>query len=181
MALENEQQLIATLKQRFADHPQRHSGIDWQDVATRLLADPAKLSSLEQMERSGGEPDVIAYDDSVDGFVFCDCSAESPTGRRSLCYDDAALQARKKNKPSGSAMDQARAMGIELLSEADYRYLQTLGEFDLKTSSWLTTPANIRQRGGAIFGDRRYDQVFIYHNGADSYYAARGFRGRLLI
>lgn len=181
MPLENEQQLIATLKQRFADHPQRHSGIEWQEVVTRLLADPVKLSILERMEQTGGEPDVIAYDDSVDGFIFCDCSAESPAGRRSLCYDDAALQARKKNKPSGSAVDQAVAMGIELLSEADYRYLQSLGDFDLKTSSWIVTPDSVRQRGGALFGDRRYDQVFIYHNGADSYYAARGFRGRLTV
>ncbi|MFG1498033.1 DUF4256 domain-containing protein [Saccharospirillum sp. HFRX-1] len=175
------QDLITLLHQRFKAHPERHLGIDWSEVVTRLLADPAKLNILEQMEQSGGEPDVIAYDDSVDGYVFCDCVTESPAGRRSLCYDDAALQARKKNKPSGSAMDQALAMGIELLSEADYRYLQTLGEFDLKTSSWLATPDNIRQRGGAIFGDRRYDQVFIYHNGADSYYAARGFRGRLVV
>ncbi|PTY36836.1 hypothetical protein BGP77_05995 [Saccharospirillum sp. MSK14-1] len=181
MALENEQQLMATLKQRFADHPERHSGIDWQDVVTRLLANPSKLSILEQMEQTGGEPDVIAYDDSVDGFIFCDCSTESPTGRRSLCYDDTALQARKKNKPAGSVVDHAVAMGIELLSEADYRYLQSLGDFDLKTSSWVVTPDSVRQRGGALFGDRRYGQVFIYHNGADSYYAARGFRGRLTV
>lgn len=175
------QGLIELLHGRFKAHPERHPGIDWPEVATRLLGDPVKLTILERMEQSGGEPDVIAYDDSIDGFIFCDCSAESPTGRRSLCYDDAALQARKKNKPAGSAVDQAAAMGIELLSEADYRYLQSLGEFDLKTSSWIITPDSVRQRGGALFGDRRYDQVFIYHNGADSYYAARGFRGRLTV
>lgn len=181
MPLNREQDIIAILKQRFNDHLERHAGMDWQDVATRLIASPAKLSILGQMESSGGEPDVIAYDDSVDGYIFCDCCAESPTGRRSLCYDDPALQARKKNKPSGSAVAQSTAMGIELLSEADYRYLQTLGDFDLKTSSWIVTPESVRQRGGALFGDRRYDQVFIYHNGADSYYAARGFRGRLTV
>lgn len=175
------QDLMALLQQRFEVHPERHLGLEWSDIAARLSADAVKLGVLEQMEASGGEPDVIAYDDSIDGYVFCDCAAESPTGRRSLCYDDAALQARKKNPPAGSAMDQAIAMGIELLSEADYRYLQTLGEFDLKTSSWLQTPDAIRKRGGAIFGDRRYNQVFIYHNGADSYYGARGFRGRLVV
>lgn len=181
MPIGHDLDLIEKLQQRFDAHPERHSGIDWQDVAARLIADPVKLGVLEQMEQTGGEPDVIAYDDSVDGFIFCDCSAESPSGRRSLCYDEVALQARKKNKPAGSAVDQAIAMGIELLSEADYRYLQSLGEFDLKTSSWIVTPEPVRKRGGALFGDRRYDQVFIYHNGADSYYAARGFRGRLTV
>ncbi|WP_108124542.1 DUF4256 domain-containing protein [Saccharospirillum mangrovi] len=181
MSRAGHQDLISVLKQRFDAHPERHAGIEWSDVAERLIANPGKLTALEQMETTGGEPDVIAYDDSIDAYVFCDCSAESPTGRRSLCYDDAALIARKKHPPEGSAEGQAIAMGIELLSEGDYRYLQTLGEFDLKTSSWLSTPDAIRSRGGAIFGDRRYDQVFIYHNGADSYYAARGYRGRLLV
>lgn len=175
LTTEQSNELLATLKSRFSDHPMRHEDLSWEEIEHRLNRSPSKLASLAEMERTGGEPDVIGL---IDGqYVFCDCSKESPTGRRSLCYDEAALEARKKNKPVGSAVDLARRMGIELLDEATYRHLQTLGEFDLKTSSWIKTPEAIRQKGGALFCDRRYDHVFVYHNGADSYYAARGFRG----
>ena len=170
------EQLIATLKARFGAHPQRHPGITWASVESRLEAAPDALSSLQQMEASGGEPDVVGAGAARGSVLFCDCAAESPTGRRSLCFDDAALAARKENKPAGSAAGMAAAMGVQLLDEAQYRHLQTLGEFDLKTSSWLATPDAVRALGGALFGDRRYDRVFTYHNGVQSYYAARGFR-----
>ena len=166
--------LLATLQRRFEAHPQRHPGLAWDAVAKKL--DAAALKTLAYMETSGGEPDVVVLDEGARRLVFCDCSAESPSGRRSLCYDDAALQARKENKPKGSAVATAAAHGLALLDEAQYAALQRLGEFDLKTSSWLATPKDLRSRGGALFGDRRYGRVFTYHNGAESYYAARGFR-----
>ena len=173
--------LLETLQARFEKHPERHKGIAWADVRARLEANPAKLWSLNEMERTGGEPDVVGYDEGTGEYAFYDCSAESPEGRRSLCYDGGALDARKEAKPEGSAVDMAEAMGIELLTEAEYRALQELGSFDTKTSSWLKTPATIRELGGAVFGDRRYDHVFMYHNGAQSYYRARGFRGSLRV
>jgi len=155
----------------------RHEGIQWAKVAARLESNPGKLRSLSEMERTGGEPDVVGFDAHSGEYIFYDCSAESPKGRRSLCYDDAALESRKENKPDGSAMGMAAAMGIGILTEEQYRGLQRLGKLDLKTSSWVLTPAAIRKLGGAVFCDRRYDTVFLYHNGAESYYAARGFRG----
>ncbi len=172
--------LLRTLQSRFEKHMSRHPGITWAAVLARLETDAGALASLQRMEATGGEPDVIEPE-AAGGLVFCDCAAESPAGRRSLCYDGEALDARKENKPAGSALETARAMGIELLSEAQYRALQRLGEFDLKTSSWIATPAPVRVLGGALFCDRRYGQVFVYHNGAQSYYAARGFRGRLRV
>ena len=172
------EKLIATLKTRFEKHMARHKGIAWSAVEARLKNNPAALETLHAMEASGGEPDVIAGDKSGP-VTFCDCSAESPSGRRSLCYDREALDARKEAKPKGSAVDMATEMGIELLTEQQYRDLQQLGEFDTKTSSWIETPADVRSLGGALFCDRRYGKVFVYHNGAQSYYAARGFRGRL--
>lgn len=171
--------LLATLRARFEKHPKRHRGLDWGDVEARLQRHPQKLRALEAMERSGGEPDVVGRVEKTGELLFVDCSAESPAGRRSLCYDRAALEARKEHKPDGNAMDLAAAMGIALLTEEQYRELQRLGEFDTKTSSWIATPADIRARGGALFADRRYGHVFVYHNGASSYYAARGFRGSL--
>lgn len=174
-------ELLSMLEARFAAFPHRHKGLDWSDVVSRLEAHPAKLWSLEEMEQSGGEPDVIGRDATTGEIVFADCSAESPTGRRSLCYDREGLDSRKEHKPEHNAVDLAAAMGIELLTEEQYRGLQTLGEFDLKTSSWLQTPPEIQKLGGAIFGDRRFGRVFIYHNGAQSYYAARGFRGILRV
>ncbi|WP_211655646.1 DUF4256 domain-containing protein [Planococcus alpniumensis] len=173
--------LLDTLKQRFEQHEERHEKMGWDNILLKLNENPEKLSVLHQMEETGGEPDVIGYEAESGMFLFCDCSKESPAGRRSLCYDRTALESRKKNKPESSAVDRANEMGIELLTEDQYRLLQTLGEFDLKTSSWLETPQEIRERGGAIFGDCRYGQVFVYHNGADSYYAARGFRGILKV
>lgn len=174
-------ELLSILEARFAGFPHRHQGLDWSDVVSRLEAHPAKLWSLGEMEQSGGEPDVIGRDAKSGEILFADCSAESPTGRRSLCYDREGLDSRKEHKPDHNAIDLATALGIELLTEEQYRGLQTLGEFDLKTSSWLQTPREIRMLGGAIFGDRRYGRVFIYHNGAQSYYAARGFRGLLRV
>jgi len=177
---EKRQELLQTLKTRFEKNMNRHPGLEWAPVQARLEAQPEKLWSLQEMERTGGEPDVVGqYPPQTGIFIFTDCSAESPAGRRSLCYDREALEARKANRPADTAMDMAAAMGIELLTEEEYRGLQKLGAFDTKTSSWLKTPENIRKLGGAIFGDRRYDQVFVYHNGADSYYAARGFRSWL--
>jgi hypothetical protein len=181
MELDIRNKLIDTLKARFDKHASRHQGIAWQDVQARLAANPAKLQALHQMEETGGEPDVIAFDKKSNSYVFCDCSPESPIGRRSLCYDRAALDARKENKPKGNAMELAAAMGITMLSPEQYRELQALGPFDRKTSSWVDTPDDIRKAGGALFCDRRYEHVFLYHNGAESYYAARGFRGRLTV
>ncbi|MBU0891144.1 MAG: DUF4256 domain-containing protein [Gammaproteobacteria bacterium] len=173
--------LLDVLKTRFTQHPQRHKGLDWAQVAARLDGNAAALKALALMEASGGEPDVIGHDEARDEYLFCDCAAESPAERRSLCYDRVALNARKENKPQGSAAQMAAEMGIALLDEAQYHALQALGEFDLKTSSWLATPPEVRARGGALFGDRRYGRVFVYHNGVQSYYAARGFRGLLRV
>lgn len=175
------QDLLAVLQARFEQHRQRHPGIAWAPVAAKLAARPAGLVSLQEMERSGGEPDVVGQDRTTGEYIYCDCAPESPAGRRSLCYDRAALESRKEHKPGNAAEAVAEAMGLELLTEAEYRALQELGEFDTKTSSWLRTPPEIRKRGGAIFGDRRYGRVFVYHNGAESYYAARGFRGLLRV
>jgi hypothetical protein len=174
-------ELLRTLKARFEKHMKRHQGLQWAAVQARLEANPEKLWSLHEMERTGGEPDVVGHDKKTGEYVFYDCSAESPKGRRSVCYDREALEARKEHKPKNCATDMATVMGIEILTEAQYRELQTLGEFDTKTSSWVQTPADIRARGGAIFCDRRYDHVFTYHNGAESYYAARAFRGALKV
>ena len=176
----NDTTLIQILKARFDRHPQRHAAIGWAEVEARLGQTSAALAALRAMEDSGGEPDVIGRDEEG-RILFCDCSAESPAGRRSLCYDRAALDARKANKPQGSALEAAAAMGIELLTEEQYRALQELGEFDCKTSSWIETPAEVRALGGALFADRRYGRVFVYHNGVQSYYAARGFRGLLRV
>jgi hypothetical protein len=173
--------LLDILATRFTKHMQRHKGVNWSDVQAKLLTKPSKLWSLNEMELSGGEPDVIHTEKTTTEFLFMDCSAESPAARRSLCFDLEAWQARKENKPKGNATDMAKAMGIEMLSEEQYRLLQSFGNFDTKTSSWIQTPANIRQLGGALFCDRRYNTVFVYHNGAESYYAARGFRGFLLV
>ena len=174
-------ELLRTLKSRFEKNMNRHKGIDWAKVQVRLEADPAKLWSLSEMERTGGEPDVGAFDKSSGEFAFYDCSAESPKGRRSYCYDGAAWDSRKQHKPENAAVDAAADMGIEILTEEQYQELQKLGEFDLKTSSWVLTPAEVRKLGGAIFCDRRFGRVFTYHNGAESYYAARGFRGVLRV
>ncbi|RYD56029.1 MAG: DUF4256 domain-containing protein [Sphingobacteriales bacterium] len=176
-----QQELISILKERFEKNAKRHKGINWADVQAKLEASPDKLWSLNEMEITGGEPDVIGFDKKTGEYIFCDCSAESPKGRRSLCYDDEALMSRKEHKPADSAVNLATSMGIELIDEAQYRELQQLGTFDLKTSSWVKTPDNIRKLGGAIFCDRRYDTVFTYHNGAESYYAARAFRGMLKV
>lgn len=181
MKPEDQDLLIQSLKTRFDKNKPRHKGIAWDTVLSRFEASPAALKSLAEMEASGGEPDVIGQDKKSGQIIFCDCSAESPSERRSLCYDQAALNARKENKPEGSAVEMAESMGIELLTEEQYRELQQLGEFDLKTSSWIATPADIRRLGGALFCDRRYGQVFVYHNGVQSYYAARGFRGLLRV
>ncbi len=174
-------QLLQALKGRFEKNMQRHKGVAWEDVEARLEADPAGVESLHAMEVTGGEPDVIGQDRDKNQYTFYDCSPESPPGRRSICYDREALDSRKEPKPEGSAVELATAMGIDLLTEEQYRTLQTLGEFDTKTSSWIETPSDIRSLGGALFCDRRYDKVFTYHNGAQSYYAARGFRGSLLV
>ena len=173
--------LLNTLKTRFEDNMKRHPAVSWADVAAKLAAHPEKLWSLHEMEQTGGEPDVVGRDDATGEFIFFDCADESPIGRRSLCYDGAALAARKKNKPEGSAQEMAAAMGVALLTETEYRALQKLGHFDTKTSSWIETPADIRELGGALFGDFRYNHVFFYHNGADSYYASRGFRSSLRV
>ena len=180
--------LLKTLKTRFEKNMNRHKGIKWPDVEAKLDASQSgkqanmeKLWSLNEMETSGGEPDVVGFDKKSGEYIFYDCSAESPNGRRSICYDDEALQARKEHKPKNSAIEMAAEIGIKILTEEQYRELQELGAFDLKTSSWIQTPAEIRERGGALFCDRRYDHVFVYHNGADSYYAARGFRASLKI
>jgi len=174
-------EILETLHKRFAKNPQRHPDLVWSGVQVRLDAAPGKLWSLSEMEETGGEPDVIGIDQQTGEYLFADCAAESPKGRRSLCYDQAALESRKENKPQGSACGMAEAMGIEVLDEEQYRALQKLGVFDQKTSSWLKTPGSMRNLGGALFGDSRYDRVFVYHNGAESYYAARGFRGLLRV
>lgn len=173
--------LLKTLEARFSSHMPRHPDIDWTDVRARLESSPDTLEALAEMEDTGGEPDVVGCDETTGGFVFYDCAPESPAGRRSLCYDEKALAARKANKPRGSAVGMADSLGIEMLSEAQYRALQELGEFDRKTSSWVRTPDRIRSLGGALFCDRRFDTVFVYHNGAESYYAGRGFRGRVTV
>ena len=175
------EELLNILKIRFEENMPRHEGLAWADVRAKLEANPEKLWSLHEMERTGGEPDVVGYEPTTGAYIFYDCAAESPSGRRSLCYDRAAWEARKKNKPADNALDVAASMGIEMLTEAQYRTLQTLGNFDTKTSSWVQTPDEIRALGGAIFCDRRYNHVFVYHNGAESYYAARGFRGALKV
>ncbi len=173
--------LLKTLKARFEKHMHRHVDLEWAVVQTKLAANPEKLWSLNEMESTGGEPDVVGQDQHSGEYIFYDCSAESPKGRRSLCYDREALESRKEYKPRDSAMGMAKDMGIEILTEEQYRALQNLGEFDTKTSSWVKTPAEIRKLGGALFCDRRYDHVFTYHNGAESYYGARGFRGSLRV
>jgi hypothetical protein len=181
LSVGQQEELLRILKARFETNMNRHQGLEWSEVQEKLNANPDKLWSLSEMERTEGEPDVVGYDEKKDEYIFYDCSAESPKGRRSVCYDRVALEARKKHKPENSAMDMATSMGIELLTEEQYRALQQLGEFDLKTSSWVQTPSAIRNLGGAIFCDRRYGHVFVYHNGADSYYGARGFRGSLRV
>ena len=175
------EELLSILKARFEKNANRHKGIDWTSVQAKLEANPEKMWVLDEMEITGGEPDVVGYDETTGEYIFYDCAAESPKGRRSICYDDEALEARKENKPKNSAVGMATTMGITLLTEEQYRELQKLGDFDTKTSSWVQTPAAVRKLGGALFCDRRYNQVFVYHNGAESYYAARGFRGSLSV
>jgi Protein of unknown function (DUF4256) len=181
MKVEQHEELLAALKARFEKNMSRHKGLEWAKVQAKLEASPEKLRSLSEMERTGGEPDVVGHDDKTGGYIFYDCSAESPKDRRSACYDREAQESRKENRPENNAIDMAAAMGVELLTEEQYRELQKLGKFDLKTSSWVKTPPEIRKLGGALFCDRRYDHVFVYHNGAPSYYAARGFRGLLKV
>jgi len=181
LSAEQREELLRTLKTRFEKNMNRHKGLEWAKVQAKLEANSEKLWSLNEMERTGGEPDVVGHDKKTGEYIFYDCSAESPKGRRNVCYDREALESRKENKPQNSAIDMAAAMGIELLTEEQYRELQKLGNFDTKTSSWVKTPSSIRKLGGAIFCDRRYDTVFVYHNGAETYYAARGFRGSLRV
>ena len=181
LSVEQREELLKALRARFEKYMNRHQGLDWAKVQAKLEADTEKLWSLHEMERTGGEPDVVGFDKETGEYIFYDCSAESPKGRRSLCYDGEALESRKEHKPKNNAIDMASAMGINLFTEQEYRELQKLGEFDMKTSSWVRTPSDIRKLGGAIFCDRRYDTVFTYHNGAESYYAARAFRGSLRV
>ena len=181
LSLEQREELLRALKARFEKNMNRHKDLEWDKVQAKLETNTEKLWSLNEMEETGGEPDVVGHDKNTGEYIFYDCSVESPKGRRSVCYDREALESRKKHKPENSAIDMATAMGIELLTEEQYRELQKLGNFDIKTSSWVKTPANIRKLGGAIFCDYRYETVFVYHNGADSYYAARGFRGSLRV
>jgi hypothetical protein len=181
LSQEQREELLRTLKARFEKNMNRHRDLEWAKVQAKLEADTEKLWSVNEMERTGGEPDVVGHDKKTREYIFYDCSVESPKGRRSVCYDREALESRKEHKPGNSAIDMAAAMGIELLMEEQYRELQKLGNFDTKTSSWVKTPSNIRKLGGALFCDRRYDTVFVYHNGAESYYAARGFRGSLKV
>jgi hypothetical protein len=181
LSSEEHEELILALQARFEKNMKRHKGIAWDKVQAKLEANPEKLWSLNEMETTGGEPDVVGHDKKTGEYIFYDCSAETPKGRRSICYDGEALESRKAHKPKNSAVEMAAAMGIELLTEEQYRELQKLGEFDLKTSSWIQTPKEIRELGGALFCDRRYDHVFVYHNGADSYYGARAFRGALQV
>jgi hypothetical protein len=178
---EDREEFLKELKDRFEKNMNRHKGVEWAKVQAKLKADAKKLWSLREMERTGGEPDVVGHDKKTGEYIFYDCAAESPKGRRSVCYDRQALESRKEHKPENNALDMAAAMGIELLTEEQYRELQKLGKFDTKTSSWITTPSEIRKLGGAIFADYRYGHVFVYHNGAESYYAARGFRGSLRV
>lgn len=181
LTTKGKQDILKTLKERFEKNKNRHKDLVWEEIQSKLEKHPDKLWSVSEMERTEGEPDVIGFDKKTSTFLFVDCSPESPKGRRSICYDRAALEARKQHKPKNSAMDLAKELGIEILNETEYRELQELGEFDLKTSSWVLTPDDIRKKGGAIFCDRRYGRVFTYHNGADSYYAARGFRGKIWV
>jgi hypothetical protein len=181
LSQEQREELLAVLKTRFEKNPSRHKGLEWADVKARLEANPEKLWALSEMETTGGEPDVVSQDKKSGEYIFYDCSAESPKGRRSICYDTEALESRKEHKPKDSALGMAATMGIEILSEEQYRELQKLGKFDTKTSSWVKTPVEVRELGGALFCDRRYEQVFLYHNGAESYYAVRGFRGSLRV
>ena len=181
LSLQQQKELLAALKARFEKNMNLHKGFEWAKVQTKLEANPEKLWSINEMERTGGEPDVVGQDKKTGEYIFYDCSAESPKDRRSLCYDREALDSRKENKPKDNAMDMAAAMGVEILTEEEYRGLQKLGEFDTKTSSWLQTPSKIRELGGALFCDRRFDTVFTYHNGVESYYAARGFRSSLKV
>jgi hypothetical protein len=181
LSLKQSEELLKALKTRFEKNAHRHKGIEWAKVQAKLQTDSKKMWSLNEMETTGGEPDVVGYDKKTGEYIFYDCSAESPAGRRNLCYDGGALKARKEHKPKNSAMDVAADIGIELLTEEEYRALQQMGKFDAKTSSWLKTPVDVRKLGGAIFGDFRYGTIFIYHNGAQSYYAARGFRGILKV
>ncbi len=181
LSIQQRDEVLSALKARFEKSMNRHKGLEWAQVQAKLKANAEKLWSLHEMERTGGEPDVVGHDKKAGEYLFYDCSAESPKGRRSLCYDREALESRKENKPEGNAIDMATAIGIELLTEEQYRELQKLGNFDTKTSSWVKTPSPIRKLGGALFCDRRYDTVFLYHNGAESYYAARGFRGSLRV
>lgn len=181
LSIQEQQELLEKLKVRFEKNMNRHKGLKWDDVQKRLKASPEKLYILDEMELTEGEPDVVAYDKKSSEFTFYDCAPESPKGRRSYCYDRTALDARKTHKPANSAIDVANEIGIEILTEEEYRALQELGDFDLKTSSWVKTPEDIRKKGGAIFCDKRYGRTFMYHNGADSYYAARGFRGKLIV
>lgn len=179
LSLAQQAELISTLQNRFEKNKNRHQGLEWEKIQEKLQASPQKLTILNEMEATGGEPDVIGHDKKTDEYIFCDCSAESPKGRRSVCYDPEALESRKEHKPKHSAVGMAAEMGIELLNEEQYHQLQQLGKFDTKTSSWIATPTEVRALGGAIFGDWRFGRVFIYHNGAESYYGARGFRGLL--
>ncbi|MBO7999472.1 DUF4256 domain-containing protein [Leptospira interrogans] len=181
LAAEQREELLSTLKDRFAKNMNRHKDLEWTKVKTKLEANSEKLWSLNEMEKTGGEPDVIAYDQKTSEYIFYDCSMESPKGRRSVCYDREALESRKEHKPKDNALDMAASMGIEILAEEQYRELQKFGKFDTKTSSWIKTPSNIRKLGGAIFADFRYGHVFVYHNGAESYYAVKGFRGLLRV
>lgn len=181
MNTKQREELLKVLQVRFEKNMERHTDVEWVKVQAKLEVDPKKLSVLNEMEATGGEPDVVGFDTKTGEFIFYDCSAETPKGRRSVCYDREGLESRKEHKPENNALDMAAAMGIELLTEVQYRELQALGEFDLKTSSWIQTPAGIRKLGGALFADRRYDCVFVYHNGAQSYYAVRGFRGSLRV
>jgi len=181
LSSEQFEELLQALKTRFEKNTNRHKRLEWDKVQAKLVTNPEKLWSIYEMERTGGEPDVIAYDAITGEYIYCDCSTESPIGRRSLCYDREGLESRKANKPENTALDMAAEMGIEILTEEQYRDLQKLGNFDTKTSSWVKTPPDIRKLGGALFCDRRYDTVFVYHNGAESYYAARGFRGMLSV
>jgi len=181
LSAEQREEILLALEVRFEKNMKRHKGLEWGKVHAKLVTNTEKLQSLNEMEKTGGEPDVVGLDKKTGEYIFYDCAAETPAGRRSLCFDREALESRKEHKPKNNALDLAATIGIEILTEEQYRELQTLGEFDTKTSSWVKTPSNIRELGGALFCDRRYDTVFVYHNGAESYYAARGFRGSLRV